>query len=181
MLRCSKFLTLLLLLSPAIGFARGVPNGESPAFTPIPELSAGFDLPSWVARWNRRRPGCLRGGWHPLPPLTMQASHGANVRASHVLYDAVYYASVNLRGDTPVRCEGPACGLSRPDVPATKRALDSVNATLLAPTGSQTFAPCWTSSIAAVCLSTCGCCSVSLRPACFAISRNSLNTVTRFN
>jgi hypothetical protein len=26
--RCSKFLTLLLLLSPAIGFARGVPNGE---------------------------------------------------------------------------------------------------------------------------------------------------------
>jgi hypothetical protein len=44
MLRCSKFLTLLLLLSPAIGFARGVPNGESPAFTPVPELSAGFDL-----------------------------------------------------------------------------------------------------------------------------------------
>ena len=44
MLRCSKFLTLLLLLSPAIGFARGVPNGESPALTPVPELSAGFDL-----------------------------------------------------------------------------------------------------------------------------------------
>ena len=44
MLRCSKFLTLLLLLSPAIGFARGVPNGKSPAFTQVPELSAGFDL-----------------------------------------------------------------------------------------------------------------------------------------
>src|ERR1700757_4681321 len=44
MLRRSKFLTLLLLLSPAIGFARGVPNGESPAFAPVPELSAGFDL-----------------------------------------------------------------------------------------------------------------------------------------
>ena len=43
MLRCSKFLTLLLLLSPAIGFARGVPIGESPV-TPVPELSAGFDL-----------------------------------------------------------------------------------------------------------------------------------------
>src|ERR1700741_162669 len=42
--RCSKFLALLLLLSPAIGFARGVPNGESPAFTPVPELTAGFDL-----------------------------------------------------------------------------------------------------------------------------------------
>jgi hypothetical protein len=44
MLCCSKFLALLLLLSPAIGFARGMPNGESPAFTPVPELSAGFDL-----------------------------------------------------------------------------------------------------------------------------------------
>jgi len=37
-------LTLLLLLSPAIGVARGVPNGESPAFTTVPELTAGFDL-----------------------------------------------------------------------------------------------------------------------------------------
>src|SRR5215469_8293500 len=44
MLRCSKFLTLVLLISPAIGFARGVPNGDAPAFTPVPELSAGFDL-----------------------------------------------------------------------------------------------------------------------------------------
>jgi hypothetical protein len=44
MLRCSKFLTLLLLLSPAISFARGVPNGDSPAFATVPELSAGFDL-----------------------------------------------------------------------------------------------------------------------------------------
>jgi hypothetical protein len=44
MLRRSKLLTLLPLLSPAIGFARGVPNGDSPAFTPAPELSAGFDL-----------------------------------------------------------------------------------------------------------------------------------------
>jgi hypothetical protein len=44
MLRCSKFFTLLLLMSPAIGFARGVPNSDSPAFTPVPELNAGFDL-----------------------------------------------------------------------------------------------------------------------------------------
>ena len=44
MLRCSLFLTLLLLLSPAIGFAKGMPNGDSPAFTTVPELSAGFDL-----------------------------------------------------------------------------------------------------------------------------------------
>jgi len=44
MLRCSHFLTLLLLLSPALGFAKGMPNGDSPAFTTVPELSAGFDL-----------------------------------------------------------------------------------------------------------------------------------------
>ena len=44
MLRCSKFLTLLLLVSTASGFARAVPKGESPAFTPVPELNAGFDL-----------------------------------------------------------------------------------------------------------------------------------------
>ena len=44
MLRCFKFLTLLMLLSPAIGFARGVPNRDSSAFTTVPELSAGFDL-----------------------------------------------------------------------------------------------------------------------------------------
>lgn len=44
MLRCSKFLTLLLLLSPAVGFMRGVPNGEPPAFTPVPELNADAPL-----------------------------------------------------------------------------------------------------------------------------------------
>jgi hypothetical protein len=44
MSRCSGFLIVWLLLSPAIGFARGVPNGDSPAFTTVPELSAGFDL-----------------------------------------------------------------------------------------------------------------------------------------
>ena len=63
MLRCCKLLTLSLLLSPAIGFARGVPNGESPAFTPVPELSAGFDLPyeqkfaegrQFFANWESR-------------------------------------------------------------------------------------------------------------------------------
>jgi hypothetical protein len=44
MLRCSKFIALLLLLSPAVGFASEVPNGDSPAFTTEPELKAGFDL-----------------------------------------------------------------------------------------------------------------------------------------
>jgi hypothetical protein len=44
MLDRSYFLTLLLLLSSAVGFAKGVPNGDSSAFTTVPELSAGFDL-----------------------------------------------------------------------------------------------------------------------------------------
>ena len=44
MLRFLKFFILMLLLSPAMGFATGVPKGDSPAFTTEPELSAGFDL-----------------------------------------------------------------------------------------------------------------------------------------
>jgi hypothetical protein len=43
-LRRSRFLALLLLLSPVIGFGREVPDPCAPAFTTIPELSAGFDL-----------------------------------------------------------------------------------------------------------------------------------------
>jgi hypothetical protein len=35
---------LVLLLSPSIDFARNTPGVESPAFTTVPELSAGFDL-----------------------------------------------------------------------------------------------------------------------------------------
>jgi hypothetical protein len=44
MSRCSGFLILWLLLSPAVGFARGVPSADSPVFRTVPELSAGFDL-----------------------------------------------------------------------------------------------------------------------------------------
>src|SRR3974377_2372736 len=44
MLRFSKVLILMLLLSPAMGFAAEVPSGDAPAFTAVPELSAGFDL-----------------------------------------------------------------------------------------------------------------------------------------
>src|SRR5215468_47913 len=43
MLRHSRFLALLLLLNPIVNFARQVEE-DSPAFTPVPELSAGFDL-----------------------------------------------------------------------------------------------------------------------------------------
>jgi hypothetical protein len=44
MLRHAYFLALVLLLGPVGAFAREAPNAESPAFTTVPELSAGFDL-----------------------------------------------------------------------------------------------------------------------------------------
>ncbi len=44
MLRHSYVLALLLLLSPVVNFARETPGVQSPAFTTVPELSAGFDL-----------------------------------------------------------------------------------------------------------------------------------------
>ena len=44
MLPRSRFLALLLLLSPIIGFGREAPEAGAPAFTTVPELSAGFDL-----------------------------------------------------------------------------------------------------------------------------------------
>ena len=43
-MRYSYFLALLLLLSPVVDFARETSGVESPAFTTVPELSAGFDL-----------------------------------------------------------------------------------------------------------------------------------------
>src|SRR5215831_5257618 len=65
MLHRSHFLGLLLLLSPAVGFATGVSN-DSPAFATVPELSAGFDLlyeqkfaeaRQTFASWESRNPG----------------------------------------------------------------------------------------------------------------------------
>ena len=44
LLRHSYFLALLLLLGPIVDFAREAPGVESPAFTTVPELAAGFDL-----------------------------------------------------------------------------------------------------------------------------------------
>jgi hypothetical protein len=64
-LRHSYFLALLLLLSPVVGFAREAPGAESPAFTTVPELSAGFDLlyrqrfaeaRETFANWESRNP-----------------------------------------------------------------------------------------------------------------------------
>jgi len=43
-LRLFYFLAVSLLLRPVVDFARETPGVESPAFTTVPELSAGFDL-----------------------------------------------------------------------------------------------------------------------------------------
>jgi hypothetical protein len=65
MLRYSYLLALLLLLSPLIGFAREPLDIASPAFTTVPELSAGFDLlyeqkfaeaRATFANWQARNP-----------------------------------------------------------------------------------------------------------------------------
>src|SRR5258706_14441637 len=44
MFRPAYFIALSLLLSPVTGFAGGTPDVHSPAFTAVPELTAGFDL-----------------------------------------------------------------------------------------------------------------------------------------
>ena len=44
MLCRSCFLGLLLLLKPAVGLAREIPEVNSPSFTTVPELRSGFDL-----------------------------------------------------------------------------------------------------------------------------------------
>jgi hypothetical protein len=65
LLRHSYFLALLLVLSPVVDFARETPGVESPAFTTVPELSAGFDLlyrqrfaeaRETFANWESRNP-----------------------------------------------------------------------------------------------------------------------------
>jgi hypothetical protein len=63
--RHSYFLALVLLLSPMVGSARELPDMASPAFTSVPELSAGFDLlyqqrfaeaRDTFANWESRNP-----------------------------------------------------------------------------------------------------------------------------
>ena len=64
-MRHSYFLALLLVLSPVVDFARETPGVESPAFTTVPELNAGFDLlyrqrfaeaRETFANWESRNP-----------------------------------------------------------------------------------------------------------------------------
>jgi len=78
MLRRFYFVALLLLLSPIVGFARELPGAKSPAFTTVPELSAGFDLlyeqrfveaREVFASWESRNPK------QPIGPVAVAASY----------------------------------------------------------------------------------------------------------
>jgi hypothetical protein len=78
MLRRFYFVALLLLLCPIVGFARELPSAKSPAFTTVPELSAGFDLlyeqrfveaREVFASWESRNPK------QPIGPVAVAASY----------------------------------------------------------------------------------------------------------
>src|SRR5260370_7264044 len=65
MFRPAYFIALSLLLSPVTGFAGETPDVHSPAFTAVPELTAGFDLlyeqkfaeaPEAFLSWESRNP-----------------------------------------------------------------------------------------------------------------------------
>jgi hypothetical protein len=78
MLRCSNFLIVLLLLSPAVGFAKEVPMGDPPAFTAVPELSIGFDL-RYVQKFAKARQifesGGSRNQENPFGEVAVAASY----------------------------------------------------------------------------------------------------------
>jgi hypothetical protein len=63
--RHSYFLALLLLFSPVVNLARDTPGVQSPAFTTVPELSAGFDL-LYRQRFAEAREAFLR--WESRNP-----------------------------------------------------------------------------------------------------------------
>src|SRR6266404_1407934 len=78
MLNHSYFLALALLLSQIVGFAREAPDIDSPAFTTVPELSAGFDLlykqkfdeaRQAFVNWESRNPG------HPFGKAAVAACY----------------------------------------------------------------------------------------------------------
>jgi hypothetical protein len=88
MLRHSYFLALLLLLSPMVGFAREVPDMNSPAFTTVPELSAGFDL-LYEQRFVEARE--TFGNWESRNP---EEPFGEAAVAASYLFEELYRQNV---------------------------------------------------------------------------------------
>lgn len=88
MLRHSYFLALLLLSSPIVDFARETPRVESPAFTTVPELSAGFDL-LYEQRFAQARE--VFESWHSNNP---EEPFGEVAVAASYLFEELYRQGV---------------------------------------------------------------------------------------
>jgi hypothetical protein len=87
-LRYFYFLALLLLLSPVVVFARETPGVESPAFTTVPELSAGFDL-LYQQRFAEARKAFA--GWEARNP---EEPFGEVAVAASYLFEELYLQGV---------------------------------------------------------------------------------------
>jgi hypothetical protein len=88
LLRHSYFLALLLLLSPVVDFARETSGVESPAFTTVPELSAGFDL-LYQQRFAEARKGFA--SWESRNP---EEPFGEVAVAASYLFEELYLQGV---------------------------------------------------------------------------------------
>lgn len=88
MLRHTYFLALLLMLSPMVGSAREVPEMNSPAFTTVPELSAGFDL-LYEQRFAEARE--IFANWESRNP---QEPFGEAAIAASYLFEELYRQNV---------------------------------------------------------------------------------------
>jgi hypothetical protein len=88
MLRHAYFLALLLLLSPVIGFAQETPEVDSPAFTTVPELRAGFDL-LYEQRFAEAREAFTN--WESLSP---KDPFGEVAVAASYLFEELYLQGV---------------------------------------------------------------------------------------
>jgi hypothetical protein len=88
MFRHSHFLALLLSLSPLVGFAREVPDVNSPAFTTVPELSTGFDL-LYEQRFDEARESFV--SWESRNP---KEPFGEAAVAASYLFEELYRQNV---------------------------------------------------------------------------------------
>jgi hypothetical protein len=88
MLRRSRILALLLLLSPVTGFGREGPDDGAPAFTTVPELSAGFDLLYEQKFAEAREVFSSWGSRNPTDPF------GAVAVAASYLFEELYLQGV---------------------------------------------------------------------------------------